>query len=193
MYTLLLDTSSENLLIGFHEVEKPLVEQSISHNNKLSEILLPSVLSLLDKKNLLIQDIGRVAVGVGPGSYTGTRVGVSVAKALSFSRTIPLLSFCSLLCLIPDQQGPFAALLPAKSGQFFTLQGVKKDSLILEQKTALLRAEELETLLPTLSFLTSLSPLDSPLWVPPKISLRHTIAALTNTTSTTCKVRYLNA
>lgn len=55
-----------------------------------SQVLLPAILEILKKNNKSIKDITEVKVNLGPGSFTGTRVGVAVANALGFALNIPV-------------------------------------------------------------------------------------------------------
>lgn len=71
--------------------------------------------------NLSPQALEAVAVGVGPGSYTGTRVGVAAAKGLSFPRSLPLIGFCSLEGFVSEKEGVFASMIDAKLGGSYVL------------------------------------------------------------------------
>lgn len=55
-----------------------------------SQALLPAIVKILKKNNLQISDISHIEVNPGPGSFTGTRVGVSVANALGFALDVPV-------------------------------------------------------------------------------------------------------
>ena len=55
-----------------------------------SQALLPAIVTILKKNKIKIQDISAIEVASGPGSFTGTRVGVSVANALGFALNIPV-------------------------------------------------------------------------------------------------------
>lgn len=57
---------------------------------KGSQILLPMIDSLLKKNKTKLSQITKIEVNAGPGSFTGTRVGVSVANALGFALQIPV-------------------------------------------------------------------------------------------------------
>ncbi len=124
MTALILDTSSDLYQIGLL-AENRLLDHLISpHNNSLSAAILPCVENILFQNNVRLKDLDFLAVGIGPGSYTGTRVGVAIAKGLSFALQKPLLSFYSPLAYIPSQvRGDFLLALEAKSGLFFTLRG----------------------------------------------------------------------
>jgi|GEM_PF-1102793 len=68
-----------------------------------------------------------VAVGTGPGSYTGIRVGAAMAKSLAFGWGVPIMGFCSLMALAPPQIGPFAILTDARSCGFYCLEGSRSE------------------------------------------------------------------
>src|SRR3989344_7041086 len=55
-----------------------------------SQILLPLIIKILKKNKKSLSDIDEIEVETGPGSFTGTRVGVSVANALGFALNIPV-------------------------------------------------------------------------------------------------------
>ena len=55
-----------------------------------SEAVLPAIEKILQKNNLKLDDIERIEASKGPGSFTGLRVGVAIANALSFLLKIPV-------------------------------------------------------------------------------------------------------
>ncbi len=87
---------------------------------KQSLTLLPAIQELLEG-----QTVDFIAIGTGPGSFTGTRVGVMTAKTLAFALKIPLLPFCSLKIYTPDEEGPFILFSDAKSSGTFVLEGIR--------------------------------------------------------------------
>lgn len=60
------------------------------NSNKKSQILLPFILETLEKEGKELSDISEIEVHTGPGSYTGLRVGISVANTLGWSLQIPV-------------------------------------------------------------------------------------------------------
>ena len=71
-------------------------------------ILLRSIVELLERGSVSWGDVDRIAVGVGPGTFTGLRIGIATAKALSRSRGIPLVGVSTLESLA------LGALLPGR-------------------------------------------------------------------------------
>lgn len=67
------------------------VIKSLSEENEYgSQVLLPLIEKLLKSQKLDFKDLAEIEVETGPGSFTGLRVGVSVANALGFSLGIPV-------------------------------------------------------------------------------------------------------
>ena len=123
MTQLILDTSNSDTVIGIAR-NGIIIDTSIyPHQNKLSALLTTSIQRILKKHDLSPTDLNLVCVGIGPGSYTGTRVAVAVAKALCLGLEIPLLSFCSLLAFVPEEtEGPFIFFQETKHGAPFFLK-----------------------------------------------------------------------
>ena len=67
------------------------VVKFLSEENEYgSQVLLPLISKLLDREKMTFKDLNGIEVETGPGSFTGLRVGVSVANALGFSLSIPV-------------------------------------------------------------------------------------------------------
>lgn len=61
-----------------------------------AERMLPLISELLAEAALSIAEIDRIAVTIGPGSFTGTRIGIAAARALKLARDLPIVPFTSL-------------------------------------------------------------------------------------------------
>jgi tRNA threonylcarbamoyladenosine biosynthesis protein TsaB len=66
-----------------------------------------------------IEGVQGVAVGLGPGSFTGLRVGLAAAKALSYARKLPIAGASSLQALAAGQPGIVCAATEARKGELF--------------------------------------------------------------------------
>jgi tRNA threonylcarbamoyladenosine biosynthesis protein TsaB len=111
---LLIDSSSQYRFVGLFENEtllELLVEQG---NNNHSKYLLPQIDRLLSNHNLTPSDLEAVYVGQGPGSYTGVRIAVTIAKTFALECKIPLFSFDSLSLYATAFQGMVAVSIPMK-------------------------------------------------------------------------------
>src|SRR3989304_3843553 len=71
--------------------QKSVIKDQLVQTQKLgSQVLLPMIVKILKKNKADFSDLTAVEVNVGPGSFTGTRVGVAVANALGFALGIPV-------------------------------------------------------------------------------------------------------
>lgn len=61
-----------------------------------SQLLLPWIESLLSDSNISLKDLDAIAVGIGPGAFTGVRLGVAAVQGLAISQNIPVLPVSSL-------------------------------------------------------------------------------------------------
>ncbi len=95
MTSLILDTTGDQAFIGLAENGLLQSKIIITEGRQLSKFLLTSIQSILQGRSPAY-----IAIGTGPGSFTGTRVGGIVAKTLSYAWNIPLISFSSTL--LPD-------------------------------------------------------------------------------------------
>ncbi|MDY5941697.1 MAG: tRNA (adenosine(37)-N6)-threonylcarbamoyltransferase complex dimerization subunit type 1 TsaB [Eubacteriales bacterium] len=87
-----------------------------------TETLLPSITHMLTDAGLTFDDIGLVAVTVGPGSFTGVRIGAATAKGLVFGRSTPCAAVSSLRALasnLLDREGILLAAMDARRDQLY--------------------------------------------------------------------------
>lgn len=95
MISLVIDTCTNNVVIGLLK-DKEILDQKNEINDKsLSTNFTVWVADLLNRNNLHPNDIDTIFVAVGPGSFTGIRVGVTFAKVLAWSlkkRVVPISS-----------------------------------------------------------------------------------------------------
>ncbi len=125
MLYLTLDTSTDPHFIILSEDKKILASEFLPNQHNLSSSLLPLIETMFKKTPYTLQDLSRIFIGVGPGSYTGVRVAVAIATSLALALDIPLHPFCSLLAFIPENlpEGPFTFLAHSNHSSIFLLQG----------------------------------------------------------------------
>ena len=87
--------------------------------------LLPAIVRCLDQAGLGWDDVGTIAVGVGPGGFTGLRIGIATARALAHAREIELRAVSSLAALAAGVEADASAghrvlpLIDARRGELF--------------------------------------------------------------------------
>ena len=96
MRILYIDTSSSYLYAGISEDDKLLCEVKKEFGTSLSEEALPEIVSLFTQNNLTAKDIDKIIVVNGPGSFTGIRIGITIAKVYAWSLNIPITTITSL-------------------------------------------------------------------------------------------------
>ena len=88
--TLFIDTSSnQEITVGLTINGKEDIQREKIGTQK-AQVVLPMIEKLLKNHQLELADITAIEVNPGPGSFTGIRVGVSIANALAFSLKIPI-------------------------------------------------------------------------------------------------------
>jgi tRNA threonylcarbamoyladenosine biosynthesis protein TsaB len=94
--------------------------------------LLPLARALLDRAGLAFADVGRLGVGVGPGTFTGLRIGVATARALAQATGADLVAVSTLRALAEaaGHDGPVLAVLDARRGEAFAAAYRGDDELI---------------------------------------------------------------
>jgi len=106
-----LDTSTPATAVWSFEEDAPPSRRVFTPPAKAGDVL-PAALGDL-------ANVAGIAVGLGPGSFTGLRVGLACAKAIAYARRIPLAGFSSLQALAKDQAGLIYAATEARKGELF--------------------------------------------------------------------------
>jgi len=87
-----------------------------------AEALLPCIDAVLTEAGVTLEQLEAYAVAVGPGSFTGLRVGVATLKGLAFGSALPVAPVSTLAALAagaPPGEGPVAAVLDARRGELY--------------------------------------------------------------------------
>ncbi len=96
MICLFIDTSSKDLIVYLTKDNNVLFEKNISSINDHSSYLVPTIKEAFDSSKIDIKNLDKIIVSIGPGSFTGTRVGITVAKILAFALKIDVIPISSL-------------------------------------------------------------------------------------------------
>lgn len=99
MNILAFETSGMAASVALMKENRIVGEMTVSTRLNHSEKLMPMIDELLEKTETSIKEIDALAVGAGPGSFTGIRIGVSTAKGLALALGIPVAAVSSLKVL----------------------------------------------------------------------------------------------
>lgn len=122
MLILALDTATDKGSLALVEGETLLVEHSLESAGTYLSRLLPGVAAAFAAAGRDPGDLGAIGVSVGPGNFTGLRIGCATAKALAWSLGCPLVPVPTMEALAaqcPFQTQPIGVILDAKRGEVF--------------------------------------------------------------------------
>ena len=144
MKILAFDGTAKAATVAVTDSERMLGCYTIDNGLTQSELLLPMAENLLSCLKLSFSDIELFATSVGPGSFTGVRIGVSLVKGLAFGRDIPCVGVSTLEALAENLMPLRGILVPcmdARRGQVysatFTCDGEKIERLTEDRAISL--------------------------------------------------------
>lgn len=123
--------------------------ERVDANCKHSEHVLPEVEKVLERANLGVKDIDVLGVCVGPGSFTGIRIGVALVKGFGFSRNLPCVAFNSFEVIaeeyfLSNKDANEVVVVLDGLGGFVFVSKLGRDGEILVEPTCLSLAEMAE-------------------------------------------------
>lgn len=96
MISLFIDTSTTNAIVALYKDISPIEIIKEENMQDISSHIMPMIDKLLTNNNVMINQINKIFVVNGPGSFTGLRIGVTIAKTMSWSLNIPVVPISSL-------------------------------------------------------------------------------------------------
>lgn len=123
MYVLGIDTATMVCSIGLVKERRSVAEMTLHTRKTHSERLLPMVQQLVADADLTPGDLGGIAVSIGPGSFTGLRIGITTAKSLAFALQIPVAGVPTLDALaaqFPYSRHLVCPVIDAQKGNVYT-------------------------------------------------------------------------
>ena len=123
MRILAFESTARAASVAVLEDDRLLGQYNIDNGFTHSELLLPMAENLLKSLGLDISEIGLFAAAVGPGSFTGVRIGAALVKGLAFGRDIPCVEVSTLEALaenITGAVGCIVSVLDARRAQVYT-------------------------------------------------------------------------
>lgn len=135
MYSLYIDTHDTEIVIGLYKDGNILDSRIKPSTRNHSDFTMPLIKEILDTNNIGVKDLNEILVVNGPGSFTGVRIGVTIAKTLAYTLNIPIKTITSLemyacgkkdldqkLVIIRDVKGVFYGLFNKENEQIGELE-----------------------------------------------------------------------
>lgn len=147
MKNLAVDTSSKICAVAILEDNNKIDEISLDNGKTHSENLMPILKEVLERNNLKLSDFNLISVSVGPGSFTGIRIGIASIKPLAEVYNLPVASVTSLESLARNVENvefdtTIISLIDARNNQVYA--GVFDNDYNLKEEEI---AEDIEVVL----------------------------------------------
>jgi len=114
-------TLTLSLAVGRPGEAEPAAAERLGPPAKMSDLLPGALLDLLTRAGLTLDDVSGFAVGLGPGSFTGLRIGLATVKGLAYARRLGVAGASSLAALALDgpEGAPLAVVAVARRGELY--------------------------------------------------------------------------
>ena len=123
MSILAIETASQVSSVAVLKAGRLAAEITMQGRLTHSETLMPHVKSVLQMASTEQRDVSGIAVSIGPGSFTGLRIGLAAAKAMAYAWDVPLVGISTLDALAMHFPVPGVTVLPiidAQTGNAYT-------------------------------------------------------------------------
>lgn len=119
MKTLCMDSAHKYLVLALYEDDKLIGGTSILSWKRQSEAIFPELIKLMDEAKWVSEDINEIVISDGPGSYTGVRIAMSIAKVFCTTMNIPLYTISTLQLYAGVHEDVFV-MMDARSSRAYT-------------------------------------------------------------------------
>lgn len=118
---LAFDTATPAVTVALHDGTRVRSEHTVVDARRHGELLGPGIDRVLSDAGISASELTRIAVGVGPGPFTGLRVGLMTARALGDALGIPVEGVCTLDIIAADvvAEGPFLVATDARRREVY--------------------------------------------------------------------------
>lgn len=113
-YQLILDTSSKYLVVAVADNEKVLKSIQYPAWQRQSEVAMTEINNIFEDLNIKAKDVDKIIVSKGPGSYTGIRIALTIAKTLAMVLGCEIITLSSLEMFVKPV-GKYVSILDARS------------------------------------------------------------------------------
>ena len=134
MKVLYIDTSNDYLYSGIVINDKLVSKVKKNYEKDLSKEALPKVIELFDKANITPKDLDKIIVVNGPGSFTGIRIGITIAKTIAWALNIKItpISGLTAMAISCDKDSYKMPLIDARRGFVYGAIYDKENKVVIE-------------------------------------------------------------
>ena len=122
MIVLAIDTSTDAVSVAVNNSKQLLASAHVTSDRRHAELLAPMISSVCAQAEISMREIDVVAVDIGPGLFTGMRVGIASAKTIAQVLDVPIIGVSSLEILarsVPTTQRVVVATIDARRGELY--------------------------------------------------------------------------
>lgn len=134
MIKLIIDSSTFQLNVAIVDDTEIIAYKYLESDRKHSEFLMPSIQNLFDISNLTINDVDKIVVTNGPGSFTGIRLGITVAKTLAKFSDIDIVPISTLKAFLFNLSSNTKVCLLDAKRDFYYVRVESNDQVIIHDK-----------------------------------------------------------
>ena len=142
-----IDTSSSNLSLAILGDKDEVFERNIEAGRRLSSIIIESITDIIKKKKMSLDSLDAFAVGLGPGSFTGLRIGIATVKGLALATSKPIIAIPSLDILassVSENEYQICPIIDAKRQKVYSsIYKTKNNNLVRKNDYLLVDIEKL--------------------------------------------------
>jgi len=135
------------LSIALSEDKDIIIEEMHLLERRHSSLLIPKIKEMLEKVNFSIDGVDAFVIGLGPGSFTGLRIGVSAVKGFGIATKKPCVGVASIDALalnVDDEKRPIVPIIDAKRQQVYSaIYRRRNGRIVKESRHLLLHVEDL--------------------------------------------------
>lgn len=133
MLSLLLDSANKELLVALYKDDKKIDEIRYEAWQRQSELMIPELDEILKRNEIDPKTIDEIVVTQGPGSYTGVRIALTIAKIYALSLNIPCYAISSL-GVLTDENKTSICLINARSNRSYFGVYEANGNVLIEDK-----------------------------------------------------------
>ena len=141
MLSLILDSANKELGVAIAKDNEIIDEIKYDAWQKQSELMIPEIEKIFKRNSISPKDINEILVSQGPGSYTGVRIALTIAKVYAYALNLPIYAFSSLN-ILENPEKPSISLINAKGNRSYF--AVYDKDMAIEKDKVLTNGEVIE-------------------------------------------------